>query len=75
MSQDWALGNTDLHDRGVLLAPLYEFVVGELRILIPVHVLEDLVHSLNRGRGVSRLRDEEQGNRSPFLEYLHPGGA
>ena len=41
-----ALGITDLHNRGILFAALYELVVCELCIFVSVHISEYLVHSL-----------------------------
>ena len=36
----------NLDDSGILLAPLHELLIRQSRILIHIHVLEDLVHAL-----------------------------
>ena len=37
---------TDLYDSGILFAALYELIIGELGIFVPIHVVEDLVDAL-----------------------------
>lgn len=38
---------TYLYNRGILLTPLHKFIIGQPRILIPIHVPEDFVHTLS----------------------------
>ena len=41
-------GGAYLDNGGVLFAPFYEFVIGELGVFILVHVSKDLVDALRR---------------------------
>ena len=40
------MSSPHLYDRGILLAPLDEFVKGELGVFVTVHVAENFVHPL-----------------------------
>ena len=62
---------THLHDGRILLAALYELVVCQLRVLVPVHVLEDLVYALwnEQCSAVLRRSSLTRAGGAPFLAY------
>jgi hypothetical protein len=43
-------GGIDLYDCRILLATLYELVISQFSILVPVHVAEDFVHTLRHSQ-------------------------
>jgi hypothetical protein len=62
-------GGADLDDCRIELAALDKLVIGQLGVLVLVHVLEDLVHSLDdrlppRVSRISRLRQRKGPDRT-----------
>jgi hypothetical protein len=58
----WTVCRAHLDDGGILLATFYELVVGELGVVVSVHVGEDLVYSL-----WSWSIDAQTGGRRAYL--------